>query len=46
MPSTKRLLSNTHRHGREPPYNTGDRDWQYNNRYIDEKDRWRHSKWL
>lgn len=30
----------------DPPYNTGDRDWQYNNRYIDEKDRWRHSKWL
>lgn len=30
----------------DPPYNTGDRDWQYNNRYIDDKDRWRHSKWL
>ena len=30
----------------DPPYNTGDRDWQYNNRYVDEKDRWRHSKWL
>lgn len=30
----------------DPPYNTGDRDWQYNNRYVDDKDRWRHSKWL
>ncbi|HPZ14754.1 MAG TPA: DNA methyltransferase, partial [Bacillota bacterium] len=24
----------------------GDRDWQYNNRYVDKKDRWLHSKWL
>lgn len=30
----------------DPPYNTGDRDWQYNNRYVDKQDRWRHSKWL
>ena len=30
----------------DPPYNTGNSDWQYNNRYIDDNDRWRHSKWL
>jgi adenine-specific DNA-methyltransferase len=30
----------------DPPYNTGARDWKYNNRYVDKKDSWRHSKWL
>lgn len=30
----------------DPPYNTGARDWKYNNRYVDKKDQWRHSKWL
>jgi adenine-specific DNA-methyltransferase len=30
----------------DPPYNTGNRDWKYNNRYVDDKDAWRHSKWL
>jgi adenine-specific DNA-methyltransferase len=30
----------------DPPYNTGARDWKYNNRYVDSKDAWRHSKWL
>lgn len=30
----------------DPPYNSGARDWKYNNRYVDETDRWRHSKWL
>lgn len=30
----------------DPPYNTGSRDWKYNNRYVDQKDAWRHSKWL
>lgn len=30
----------------DPPYNTGARDWKYNNDYIDENDAWRHSKWL
>ncbi len=30
----------------DPPYNTGARDWKYNNRIVDENDRWRHSKWL
>jgi adenine-specific DNA-methyltransferase len=30
----------------DPPYNTGARDWKYNNDYVDSNDRWRHSKWL
>jgi adenine-specific DNA-methyltransferase len=30
----------------DPPYNTGARDWKYNNDYIDSNDGWRHSKWL
>src|ERR1043165_7276991 len=30
----------------DPPYNTGARDWKYNNRYVDSQDGWRHSKWL
>ncbi len=30
----------------DPPYNTGARDWKYNNDYVDENDKWRHSKWL
>jgi adenine-specific DNA-methyltransferase len=30
----------------DPPYNTGARDWKYNNDYVDGNDRWRHSKWL
>jgi adenine-specific DNA-methyltransferase len=30
----------------DPPYNSGARDWKYNNRYVDENDDWRHSKWL
>jgi adenine-specific DNA-methyltransferase len=30
----------------DPPYNTGARDWAYNNDYADPTDRWRHSKWL
>ncbi len=30
----------------DPPYNTGARDWKYNNDYVDGKDQWRHSKWL
>ncbi|MBN1461057.1 MAG: site-specific DNA-methyltransferase [Armatimonadetes bacterium] len=30
----------------DPPYNTGSSDWKYNNRYIEESDQWRHSKWL
>lgn len=30
----------------DPPYNTGARDWKYNNDYVDKTDRFRHSKWL
>ncbi|MEW6694428.1 MAG: DNA methyltransferase [Pseudomonadota bacterium] len=30
----------------DPPYNTGARDWKYNNDYVDANDQWRHSKWL
>jgi adenine-specific DNA-methyltransferase len=30
----------------DPPYNTGARDWKYNNDYVDGNDHWRHSKWL
>jgi adenine-specific DNA-methyltransferase len=30
----------------DPPYNTGAKDWKYNNRYVDGTDAWRHSKWL
>lgn len=30
----------------DPPYNTGARDWKYNNDYVDKTDAWRHSKWL
>lgn len=30
----------------DPPYNTGARDWKYNNQYVDNSDSWRHSKWL
>ena len=30
----------------DPPYNTGARDWKYNNDYVDLADSYRHSKWL
>src|SRR3990172_9880893 len=30
----------------DPPYNTGARDWKYNNNFVDINDAWRHSKWL
>lgn len=30
----------------DPPYNTGARDWKYNNNYVDDSDNYRHSKWL
>lgn len=30
----------------DPPYNTGARDWKYNNDYVDGNDGYRHSKWL
>ncbi len=30
----------------DPPYNTGNKDWVYNDDYVNKDDRWRHSKWL
>ena len=45
------LLEKTHR-GKvdciyiDPPYNTGAKDWKYNNNYVDGNDVYRHSKWL
>lgn len=30
----------------DPPYNTGNRSWRYNNDYVEKEDRFRHSKWL
>ena len=30
----------------DPPYNTGAKDWKYNNDYVDVNDSYRHSKWL
>lgn len=46
-----RLLNATHR-GKirviyiDPPYNTGNKDWVYNDHYVGANDRWRHSQWL
>ena len=30
----------------DPPYNSGAKDWKYNNNYVDANDAYRHSKWL
>lgn len=30
----------------DPPYNTGAKDWKYNNNYVEGDDAYRHSKWL
>lgn len=30
----------------DPPYNTGDKQWKYNNNYVDSNDGYKHSKWL
>ncbi|MFH2103561.1 MAG: site-specific DNA-methyltransferase [Chloroflexota bacterium] len=30
----------------DPPYNTGAKDWKYNNSYVDKEDAYRHSKWI
>jgi adenine-specific DNA-methyltransferase len=30
----------------DPPYNTGAKDWKYNNDYVEREDLYRHSKWL
>lgn len=46
-----RLLRSTHA-GKvrviyiDPPYNTGNKDWVYNDSYVGANDRWRHSQWL
>jgi len=46
-----KALSYTHR-GKidaiyiDPPYNTGAKDWKYNNDYVEGDDLYRHSKWL
>lgn len=46
-----RLLEKTHR-GRidviyiDPPYNTGSKDFVYDDAYVDENDGYKHSKWL
>ena len=29
-----------------PPYNTGNKDWVYNDKFVGANDRWRHSQWL
>ena len=30
----------------DPPYNTGNKDFTYNDKFVDKDDPWRHSKWL
>lgn len=30
----------------DPPYNTGNKDFIYNDEYVDKEDSWRHSKWV
>lgn len=30
----------------DPPYNTGNSTWIYNNNYVDDNDSYRHSKWV
>jgi adenine-specific DNA-methyltransferase len=30
----------------DPPYNSGAKDWKYNNNYVEGEDLYRHSKWL
>jgi adenine-specific DNA-methyltransferase len=30
----------------DPPYNTGNKDFRYNDDYVDKEDAYRHSKWL
>lgn len=45
------ILSYTHKNKVDviyidPPYNTGNKDFIYNDHYVDKEDRFRHSKWL
>jgi len=30
----------------DPPYNTGENDFKYNDKFVDEENKYRHSKWL
>ncbi len=30
----------------DPPYNTGNKDWVYNDKFVSANDRWRRSQWL
>jgi adenine-specific DNA-methyltransferase len=30
----------------DPPYNTGNKSWKYNNSYVELDDSFKHSKWL
>ena len=30
----------------DPPYNTGNQDFTYNDKFVEKDDPWRHSKWL
>lgn len=30
----------------DPPYNTGNNDFRYNDKFVDKEDGWRHSKWV
>ena len=30
----------------DPPYNTGNRTWKYNNHFVEREDAYKHSKWL
>ena len=45
------VLRNTH-YGKvdviyiDPPYNTGNQDFTYNDKYVDKEDTFKHSKWL
>ena len=46
-----RLLKTTHANKIrviyiDPPYNTGNKDWVYNDSFVGKNDRWRHSQWL
>ncbi|MCJ8306760.1 MAG: site-specific DNA-methyltransferase [Nitrosopumilus sp.] len=48
---TLSVLSYTHKNKIDviyidPPYNTGNKTWKYNNNFVDKDDGFRHSKWL
>lgn len=30
----------------DPPYNLGNKDFKYNDKFVNEDDQWKHSKWL